>query len=150
MVAHWFLALWLGEDGDPRSVGGDDNGFGIEEKGASGLDGEAGGSSGAHGLDGADADDGDVVAHVLIWLGDFDDCEVAAKGGFAGDFAFAEGAEECAGSLDGSVGAFHGLDGDAGLCGDNDGLTKVVGGDGTGDGAAVDDVLALVFVGGAA
>ena len=60
---------------------------------------------------------------------------------------YVRSAEELAGAGDGGVGAFHGLDGDAGLGGDDDGLAKVVGGDGLGDGAAVGDVLLLFFVG---
>ena len=105
-----------------------------------------------HGFDGGDADDGDVEAHVLVGLGDLDDGEGAAEGGagcwVVGYFASSviEGAEEGAGAGDGGVGAFHGLDGDAGLGGDDDGLAEVVGGDGLGDGAAVGDVLLLLLV----
>src|SRR5206468_4875513 len=98
---------------------------------------------------GGHTDDGDVEAHVLVGFGYFDDREGAAQrggelSGRAGDII--ESAEEFAGSGDGGVGALHGFDGDAGLGGDDDGLAEVVGGDGLGDGAAVDDVLLLFFV----
>ena len=111
----------------------------IEEQGSAGFEGEAGGAGVLHGLDGGDADDGNVEAHVLIGLGDFDDGEGAAEGG-----GFAVGSsvrKRVAGAGDGGVGAFHGFDGDAGLGGDDDGLAEIVGGDGAGDGAAVGDVF---------
>ena len=60
-----------------------------------------------------------------------------------------ERAHEVAGAEDGGVGALHGLDGDAGPGGDDDGLAEVEGGDAAGDGEAVVDVGALGFVGGA-
>ena len=60
-----------------------------------------------------------------------------------------EAAHEGAGAFDGGVGAFHGLDGDAGLGGDDDGLAEVEGGEAAGEGASVGDVLALVVGGGA-
>ena len=58
-----------------------------------------------------------------------------------------QSAEEGAGAGDGGIGAFHGLDCDAGLGGDDDGLAEIVGGDGLGDGASVGDVLLFLFVG---
>ena len=103
-------------------------------------------------MNGCDADDRDVEAHVLIGFGYFDDGEGAAEGGgwrwFRWGWLRLEGAEEFAGAGDGGVGALHGLDGDAGLSGDDDGLAEIVGGDGPGDGAAVGDVLRFFFVGG--
>ena len=138
-----------GDDGDVGDVGGGEDGCGVEEEGFSCFDGEAGGAGGLHGLDGGEADDGDVEAHVLIGLGDFDDGEVALQGGGAERVWLIEGAEECSGAFDGSVGAFHGFDGDASLCGDDDGLSEVESGDAAGDGASVVDVLLLLLVGGA-
>ena len=136
----------VGEDADTGFVGGGEDGFAIEQERAAGFEGEAGGTGGAHGFDGAEADDGDVEAHVLVGLGDFDDGERAAEGGGG----VAEAAHEVAGAGDGGVGAFHGFDGDAGLGRDDDGLAEIVGGDGAGYGAAVGDVFLLVFGGGAA
>jgi len=164
------------DDADVGLVCGGEDGCGVEHEGFAGLDSEAGCTGCLHGLDGGDADYGDVEAHVLIWLGDLYDGEGAAQGGGwltcrrllnalskVGRFGAVriaiglavgvswgvEGAEESAGAGDGGVGAFHGLDGDAGLGGDNDGLAEVVGGDGLGYGASVGDVLLFFFVGGA-
>ena len=140
-----------GDDGDVGEVGCVEDGRGIEEEGLSGFDGEAGGAGGLHGADGGEADDGDVEAHVLIGLGDFDDGEAALQGGGVGGVVQlvqrVEGAEEGAGAFDGGVGTFHGFDGDTGLCGDDDGLTEVEGGDAVGDGSSVGDVLLFLFVG---
>ena len=90
---------------------------------------------------GRDADDGHVEAHVLVGLGDFDDGERAAEGGGR----IVQATHQRAGTFDGGVGAFHGFYGDAGLRGDDDGLAEVVCGKRVGNGAAVGDVLALVF-----
>jgi len=147
----------VGYDGDAGEVCGCDDGGRIEEQRLPCFDGETGGSGGLHGVDGGDADDGDVEAHVLIGFGYFDDGEVAAESGFFPDGFTGEGftgkiecAKERAGAGDGGVGAFHRFDGDAGLSGDDDSLAEVVGGDGLGYGAAVEDVLLLFFVGRAA
>ena len=142
-------ASLLGDDGNAGLIGGGDDGGGIEEEGLASFDGEAGSACGVHGADGRDADDGYVEAHVLVGFGYFDDGEGAAQGGELGGGVgqVVEGAEEFAGAGDGGVGAFHGLNGDAGLGGDDDGLAEVVGGDGLGDGAAVGYVLLLFFVG---
>ena len=63
-----------------RLIGGGDDGFADRRAGAAGFDGEAGCAGSTHGFDGGDADDGDVKAHVLVGLGDFDDGERAAEG----------------------------------------------------------------------
>jgi hypothetical protein len=146
----------LCDDGDPGVICSAEDRFGVEHEGSTCFDGETGGACGSHGFDGGDADDWDVEAHVLIGLGDLYDGEGAAEGRlylvgvrYFMVYFIIKGAEEGSGAGDGGVSALHGLDGDAGLGGDDDGLAEVVGGDGLGDGAAVGDILLLLFVGGA-
>jgi hypothetical protein len=137
----------LRDDRDTGLVCGGDDGGGIEQKGLPCFDGQAGGACGLHGANGGDSDDGYVEAHVLIGFGYFDDGEGAAQGGRGLGFVCdVEGTEEVASAGDGGVGALHGLDGDAGLGCDDDGLTEVPGGDSLGHGAAVGYVPAFFFV----
>jgi hypothetical protein len=144
----------LRDDSNSRFICRGKDGLGVEHECSACFDGETRGAGGSHGFDGGDADDGDVEAHVLVGFGDLDYGKGAAEGGFCprtgGYFMvyfIIKGAEEgsCAG--DGGVSAFHSLDGDAGLGGDDDGLAEVVGGDGLGDGAAIGYVLLLLLVG---
>jgi hypothetical protein len=140
------------DDGDTGQICGGEDGGGIEHQGFVGFDGEAGRASRLHGENSRDADDRYVEAHVLVGFGNLYYGKRTAQGCCL-DRVFHWGVqrtEEITGSGNGGVSAFHGLDGDAGLGGDDDGLAEVVRGDGLGDGAPVGDVFLLFFIWGAA
>ena len=140
----------LRDDSDAGFIGGGEDCVGIEHEGSASFDGEAGGACGLHGFYCGEADDGYVEAHVLVGFGDLDDGERTAEGSccLRADAGFGvECAEESTGAGDGGVGPLHGLNGNTGLRGDDDGLAEIVGGDGLGDGASVCDVLFFFFIG---
>ena len=89
-------------------------------------------------------DDGNVKAHVLVGLGDFDHGKPARS---SVEALVIERLHEPPGSLDRRIGAFHGFNGDAGLRGNHNGLANVEAGNGAGNAHAVFNVLALLFVG---
>ena len=75
------MCAFDGENRNACRIGAGENVDAIKEQGAAGFDGEAGCAGADHVFDSGEADDGNVEAHVLIGLGDFDDGEVACEGG---------------------------------------------------------------------
>src|SRR5215468_4034599 len=104
------LLFLVDDDRDLALVGGISHSVSVKEQAFARIERQAGGAGCAHDFDGFDADDRDIEAHILIRFGDLDDGKGTAEGGsLAG-----ERAHDLSGALDGRIGAFHGLDGNAG------------------------------------
>ena len=127
------LLVLVDNNRDLALVGGISDSIPVKKQAFPRVERQAGGARGAHDIDSLDADDRHIEAHILIGLGDLHNRKSTAE---SGGIAF-EGTHDLAGTLDGGVGAFHGLDGHAGGLGDNDGLADIVVGEVARDGAAV-------------
>src|SRR5438309_7503098 len=130
------LVALVDDDGDVGFVRGMSYSVAIQQQTFPGVDGEAGCPGFFHGFNRTDANHRNIEAHVLVWLGNFDNRERAAQGG-GGAF---QRLHELSSAFDGRIGAFHSFHSYAGSLGDHHRLSNVVLRDMAGNGAAIVDV----------